>query len=106
MDIINSSFTPIAEGQTGSAVATTLNAAMAQVYDTVQYDIFPADVISNAVEYNHGKGTRKIRANLYDKDWVEQTTSGIFSLPNANNWKLAVDNAIDTVLHLIIDYKA
>ena len=106
MDIIKSNFTPVAEGQTGAVVAGIINDAHGHVDGTEQYDITQADVVDYAVEYNHGKGSRKIKAWLYDKDWVEQTTIGIFSLPDANNWKLDVNDVIDTVLHLIVDYKA
>jgi hypothetical protein len=104
MDIIKSTYTEVAEGQTGSEVAEIINTAQGHVYSTEQYDITQSDIVDYAVEYNHGKGTRKIHVSLYDNDWILMNTADIFTITDANNWILAVNNAITGTWHLIITY--
>lgn len=104
MDIITSTYTNVAQGQTGTEVAGIINTAQSHVYGTVQYDFTQSDVSDYQVECNHGQGTRKVHVTLYDNNWVKQTTEGIFSLPDQNNWILAVDNEITGTWHLIVTY--
>jgi len=104
MDIIKSTFSTVAEGQTGTEVAEIINTAQGHVYGTEQYDITQSDVVDYTVEYNHGKGTRKMHVSLYDNDWIKLTTADIFTITDANNWKLSVNNAITDIWHLIVTY--
>jgi hypothetical protein len=104
MDILKSTYTDVAEGQTGTEVAEIINTAQEHVYGTEQYDITQADVVNNAIEYCHEKGTRKMHVSLYDNDWVKMSTNDIFHVPDANNWRLDINNAITGIQHLIITY--
>lgn len=104
MEVIKSSFTKIAEGLTGAQVADIINGGFGFLYGAEQYDITQSDVIDYAVEYEHLKNTVKISPKLYDNDWVEQPTSGIFKLIGPNKWRLACDNAIKGTIHLIVTY--
>jgi hypothetical protein len=104
MDIIRSTYTEVAEGQTGAEVAEIINTAQGHVYGTQQYDITQADVTDYEVEHNHGKGTRKMHVSLYDNDWAKMSTADIFTVIDANNWKLAVNNEITGTWHLVVTY--
>jgi hypothetical protein len=100
-------FTPIAEGQTGTAVATTLNSALSTVYGSYRYDFDNDDMISDALSYVHGVNTRNVTAELYDSTWKKQNIDGLFSLPSAYAWRLEKSSeiALTETFHLIVTYK-
>jgi hypothetical protein len=104
MDIIKSTYTAVAEGQTGTQVADIINTAQGHVFGTEQYEITQSDVIDYTVEYNHGKSTRKMHVSLYDNDWIRLSAADIFTIADANNWTLAVNNTITGTWHLIVTY--
>lgn len=101
--------TPVAEGQTGAAVAATINTALTALYGSFRYDFNQTDSddagSDNKLTYLHNKNTRNVTAKLYDSSWMEQNIDGLFSLPSANTWLLIWDTALSETYHLIVTYK-
>lgn len=104
MDIIKPSYINIAEGQTGTQVSAILNDALSHVFGSERYDFMQADIIDYTLTYVHSKGTYNISAKLYDNNWTEQSTIGIFTLTSDSAWKLDCPNPITDKWHLLITY--
>jgi hypothetical protein len=108
MDIItNTGYTQVAEGQTGTEVAGIINTAQGYIYGTERYEFSQEDISNDVLNYVHKKETKNIMAKLYDNNWTEQLTAGLFTLVSgneANEWELSVPNAITGTWKLVITY--
>lgn len=110
MEIIKNTVTEIVQGTTGQMAANMINPVVASIYGAEQYEIMQTDVADYKVTYNHNKSTFKVLPFLYDSSWRQLSTADIFSLTDSageisdEHWTLNVDNAIASVIHLIIVY--
>lgn len=105
MNIVkNSNYTRIAEGQTGQVAADAINVILDLILGSIRYEFTQDDVINNAINFSHNKNTFNVIPVLYDNNNVKQTVNGLFTLTDANNWKLDVPNALDGTWKLIIIY--
>jgi hypothetical protein len=104
MDIIKPSYINIAEGQTGTQVSAILNDTLSHVFGVERYNFNQTDIVDYALSYVHSKGTYNIMVRLYDNNWIEQPTAGLFTLTSDSAWKLDVPNDITGTWHLIITY--
>jgi len=99
--------TPIAEGQTGTAVAATINTALTALYGSFRYDFNEDDDDYGYIQFAHNKNTYNVTAKLYDSGWIQQNIDGLFVIVNNNTWRLSWDLGMELseTYHLIVTYK-
>jgi hypothetical protein len=99
-------YTPIAEGQSGSVVSTTLNSAMENLYGSYRYIFTQADSTgTNEILYNHNLGTKNVSAKLYDSNGIEQNISGLFTVVDNISWHLQWHTELEGTYFLVVNYK-
>jgi hypothetical protein len=102
--IKNTSYTPVAEGQTGLIVAGIINDSQSIIYGTERYQFTQSDIISYNLNHVHNKGIWNVKATLYDNNGIEQLTAGLFTRVSANEWNLSVPNVLTGTWELIVTY--
>ena len=106
MNIVkNTSYTPISQGRTGLSVANTLNSELSYTYGCERYEFTQSDISVGNLSYNHAKNTKNVVAKLYDSSNIEQNISGLFSISDANNWNLKVDQTLTEQFTLVVEYR-